>query len=39
MRSKDMVGTLDEQTSKVCVAGVRDTELRVMISGLASARS
>jgi len=34
MRSKDMVGTLDQQTSEIGVAGVRDAELRIMISGL-----
>jgi hypothetical protein len=35
MRSKDVVGTLDRQTSQVGVAGLRDPELRVPISGLA----
>ena len=39
VRSKDMVGALDQQTSEVCVAGVSDAELRVMISGLTSTRS
>ncbi len=36
-RSEYMVGALDQQTSKVCVAGVGDAKLRIMISGLTSA--
>ena len=32
MRSQDVVGALDQQTSEVCVAGVGDAELRIVIS-------
>ena len=39
VRSKDVVGTLDQQTSEICVAGVGDAKLRIMVSGLTSARS
>ncbi len=39
MRSKDMVGTLDQQASKISVAGMGDAELRIVISGLTSPRS
>ena len=39
MRSKDMVGALDQQTSEIGVAGVSDAELRIMISRLTSTRS
>jgi hypothetical protein len=39
VRSKDMVGALDQQTSEVRVAGMGDAELRIMISGLTSPRS
>jgi hypothetical protein len=39
VRSKDMVGAFDQQTSKICVTGVSDAELRIMISGLTSPRS
>lgn len=39
MRSEDVVGTLDQQTSKIGVAGLGDAELRVSISGLAAPRS
>src|SRR5271170_6578387 len=38
MRSKDVIGALDQQTSKVCVAGMGDAELRIVISGLTSPR-
>lgn len=34
-----MVGALDQQTSEVCVAGMGDAELRIMISGLTTPRS
>ncbi len=34
-----MVGALDQQASEICVAGVSDTELRIMISRLTSTRS
>src|ERR1700677_3254306 len=34
-----MVGAFDQQTSKICVTGVSDAELRIMISGLTSPRS
>jgi len=36
VRSQDVVGALDQQTSKVGVAGVGDAELRIMVSGLTS---
>ena len=39
LRSKDMVGALDQQASEVCVAGVGDAELGIVISGLTSPRS
>lgn len=39
MRSEDVVGTLDQQTSKISVAGLGDAELRVPITGLAASRS
>jgi len=39
VRSEDVVGALDQQTSKVCVAGVGDAKLRIMVSGLTSTRS
>jgi hypothetical protein len=34
-----VIGALDQQTSKIGVAGMGDTKLRVMISGLTSTRS
>ena len=37
--SKDVVRALDEQTSEIRVAGVRDAQLRIVISGLTSTRS
>ena len=39
MRSQDVVGALDQQTSEVRVAGMGDAKLRIMISGLTSTRS
>jgi len=39
VRSEDMVGTLDQQTSEIGVAGMGDAELRIMVSGLTSPRS
>jgi hypothetical protein len=39
VRSEDVVGTLDQQTSEIGVAGLGDAELRVPISGLAASRS
>ena len=39
MRSKDVIGALDQQTSEIGVAGVSDAELRIMISRLTSTRS
>lgn len=39
MRAEDVVGTLDEQTSEIRVAGLGDAELRVPITGLAASRS
>jgi hypothetical protein len=39
MRSQDVVGALDQQTSEICVAGMGDAKLRIMVSGLASTRS
>ena len=39
MRSEDMVGTLDQQTSEIGVAGMGDAKLRIMVSGLTSTRS
>lgn len=38
VRSEDMVGALDQQTSEVCVAGMGNAELRIMVSGLTSTR-
>jgi len=38
VRSEDMVGALDQQTSEVCVAGMSDAKLRIMVSGLTSTR-
>jgi hypothetical protein len=39
MRSKDVVRALDEQTSEIYVARLRDAELRIAIPGLAASRS
>ncbi len=39
VRSQDVVGALDQQTSGVCVAGMDDAELRIVISGLTPPRS
>ena len=39
MRSKDVVGTLDQQTSQIDVTGLGDAELRVAISRLTSSWS
>ena len=39
MWSKNVIGALDQQTSKIGVAGMRDAELRIVISGLTSPRS
>jgi hypothetical protein len=39
MWAKDMVGTLDQQTSQIDVAGLGDTELRITISRLTASRS
>jgi len=39
MRSKDVIGALDQQTSKISVSGMLDAELRIVISGLTSPRS
>jgi len=39
MRSKDLVGAFDQQTSKIGVAAMGDAELRIMVSGLTSTRS
>ena len=39
MRSEDVVGTLDQQTSEVNVAGLGDAELRITISGLTAFRT
>ncbi|MGB6112701.1 MAG: hypothetical protein WBG35_16370, partial [Acidobacteriaceae bacterium] len=39
VRSEDMVGALDQQTSEVCVTGMGDAKLRIMVSGLTSTRS
>jgi hypothetical protein len=36
MRSEDVVGALDQQASKIGVAGVGYTKLRIMVSGLTS---
>ena len=39
MRSEDVVGTLDQQTSEISVPGLGDAELRVPITRLAASRS
>jgi hypothetical protein len=39
MRSEDVVRALDEQTSEVYVACLRDAKLRIAITGLAASRS
>ena len=39
MRSKDVVRALDEQTSEIYVACLRDAKLRIAIPGLAASRS
>ena len=39
VRSQEVVGALDQQTSEIGVAGVSDAELRIMISRLTSTRS
>jgi hypothetical protein len=39
VRSKDVVGALDQQTSEIGVACMGDVKLRIMVSGLTSARS
>ncbi|HEY6845461.1 MAG TPA: hypothetical protein VI320_04525, partial [Terracidiphilus sp.] len=39
MRSKDVIGALDQQTSKIGVAGMGDAKLRIVVSGLTSPRS
>ena len=39
MWPNDVVGTLDQQTSQIGVAGLRDAELRVPITGLTASRS
>ena len=39
MWPKDMVGTLDQQASEIDVAGLRDAELRIAVSGLTASRS
>ena len=36
MRSKDVIGALDQQASEISVAGMGDAELRIVISGLTS---
>ena len=38
MRTEDMVGALDQQSSQVDVASLGDAELRVAIPGLAASR-
>ena len=38
VRSKDVVSTLDQETSKVGIARLRDTKLRIVISGLTAFR-
>ena len=38
MRSKDLVGALDQQTSKVRVASLGNAKLRIVVSGLAALR-
>lgn len=38
MRSKDVVGAFDQQTSEVRVAGLGDAKLRIVVSGLAALR-
>ena len=39
MRSEDVVRALDQEASEICVAGVSDTELRIVISRLTSPRT
>src|SRR5882757_8096990 len=39
MRPKDVVRALDEQTSEIDVARLRDAELRIAVPGLAASRS
>src|SRR5271163_1042305 len=39
MRSQDVVGALDQQTSEIGVAGMGDAKLRIVVSGLTSTRS
>jgi hypothetical protein len=39
VRSKDVIGALDQQTSKIGVAGMGDAELRIMVSGLTAPRT
>ena len=39
MRSKDVIGALDQQASEIGVTGMGDTKLRIMVSGLTSTRS
>jgi hypothetical protein len=39
MRSEDVVRALDEQTSEIYVACLRDAELRITVPGLAASRS
>ena len=36
VRSKDVVGALDQQTSEIGVAGMGDAKLRIVVSGLTS---
>ena len=38
VRSKDVVGTLDQQTSEVSVSSLRDAKLGIVVSGLAALR-
>jgi hypothetical protein len=39
VRSEDVVGALDQQASKICVAGEGDAKLRIMVSGLTASWS
>ena len=39
MRSQDVVGAFDQQTSEIGVTGMGDAKLRIMVSGLTSTRS
>src|SRR5258706_3531628 len=39
MRPEDVVRALDQQTSEICVARLRDAKLRVSFTGLAAAWS